>query len=186
MLTDGQFKECVAQKKIIVEPYDEHNARSGKYDVHLGRYLLVPEPISVPLDPNSLEIEPRYSKIDLQAKPFILQPGQFVLGQTHELIGLDGDIGMFIDGPTTLARLGLSIHQTSTFIPPGQDPHIITLEVYNAGIWQVQLSFNMRIGKLLAFQYDTLNVIQARQFNLYNGQQETRGADFRANIPRDN
>lgn len=176
MLTDRQIKNLILEKKILIEPYDEKNCRAGKYDIHLGQYLLVPSNPGQLIDPAQPTIQPTYQRIDLLEEPYILAPGQFVLGQTHERIGLHTTIGMLIDGSSTVARLGMTIHQTSTFIPPGQDPHIITLEIANVGPWPLKLTHRLRIGKVVIFEFSQENEVSSKSFNRYNGQQHTTGA----------
>ncbi len=179
MLTDSEIKKLVKDEKISIQPFNEAKVKAGKYNVHLGQYLLKPIPTDTILDPTDTSTTPEYEKIDLVTNTFVLRPKEFVLGQTLEFIGLSADIGMFIDGATTLARLGLSIHQSATFINPGQDPHIITLELYNAGPWKIKLTYKMRIGRLLVFKYNSANEICAKDYNRYNGQKETTGAIFK-------
>jgi len=182
MLSDKQIKKLIHLKKVTVTPYDESNLKAGKYDVHLGRYVLIPKKTKKIVDLYYPKFQPQYGREDISKKSFILNPGQFILGQTLEVIGLDSDIGMFIDGSTTMARLGILIHLSSTFIPPGQDPHIITLEIFNAGAWKVALSYKVKVGKLLVFKYSEKNAIAAKTFNRYNGQREATGAKIESKV----
>ena len=181
MLTDRQIKKLVADKKVTIAPYDENNVMAGKYNIHLGRYLLKPLNQGGVIDFDNIETQPKYEKLDLKEESFILEPGQFVLGQTNEEIGLSSDVGMFLDGSTSFARVGVTIHQSAFFIPPVQDPHIITLEFYNAGPWRVKLSYLLRVGKLIAFSYSEANKISAKMYNRYNGQKETTGSILMGN-----
>jgi dCTP deaminase len=181
MLTDGEIKDLIKRKSITIKPYDEKCIKAGKYDIHLGRYILVPEEPLKLINPADSTIQPSYKRKDITKKGYILEPGKFILGQTLEVIGLSSDVGMFIDGSTTMARLGLTIHLSSSFIPPGQDPHIITLEIFNAGIWKIKLTHNLRIGKLIMFKYQKSNMIEAKTFNKYNGQKEPIGAVIKKN-----
>ncbi|MFO0703865.1 MAG: dCTP deaminase [Patescibacteria group bacterium] len=177
MLTDTQIKTLLDNKKISVSDFDESNLKAGKYDIRLGKTILKPKNIGEVLDPASPKAKPEYERIDLsQGESYIVKPGEFILGQTHEMIGLDSDVGMLLDGNTTLARLGLMIHMTAMFINPGQDPGIITLEIHNAGPWQIKLSHKMIIGKLLVFEYSENNKIANKSYNKYNAQKETVGA----------
>lgn len=181
MLTDGQIRELISGGSISIDPFDDRRLREGKYDVALGEYILVPKNTYKVLNPTDPSILPEYSQYDITVEPFVLQPQQFVLGQTKEKIGLDSSVSMFIDGSTTLARIGLTIHQTAMFIPPGQDPHIITLEIVNSGPWAIRLTYGQKIGKVVVFRYSELNQRPAKEFNVYNAQQETTGAVFRKN-----
>ncbi|CAG1020429.1 dCTP deaminase [Patescibacteria group bacterium] len=178
ILTDTEILNLIQQKKITIEPFNEKHLRAGKYEVHLGQYILKPQNKGALIDPTIEGSKPEYKKFDLKEEAFILKPGMFILGQTNELIGLDSDTAMFIDGGSSIARLGLTIHQSASYIPPGQDPHIITLEIYNAGIWDVKLSFGLRIGKLITFRFNQKNKTDERSNNPYNGQKEATGSLF--------
>ncbi len=175
-LTDQQIKSLVQSGKVKIEPYSESLVRAGRYDIHLGQFLLLPKPTTTVLDPGNPTVQPEYERINLKSNSFTLQPGQFVLGQTLEKLTLAPDVGMFLDGSSTLARLGVSIHQAANFIPPGQDAHVITLEIMNVGPWQIKLSYKLRMGKLMVFTYSKDNVVSTRDFNRYNHQSETTGA----------
>lgn len=178
MLSDIDIKEQIDLGNISIDPFMGENLHAGKYDVHLGRFLLKPLASDDVVDPNDKATVPEYKKLDLDESSHVIKPGEFILGQTVEKIGLAAGIGMFVDGRSTLARLGLTIHQSATYIPAGQDPHIITLEIFNAGVWQVKLTNNMHIGKLIAFKFDQANAIEEKESNPYNGQKETTGAIF--------
>lgn len=65
-------------------------------------------------------------------EPFVLHPGQFVLGATIEKVCLPNDIAARIDGRSRLGRLGLVIHSTAGHIDPGFCGRI-TLEMSNIG-----------------------------------------------------
>lgn len=181
MLTDKQLLDLINNGRVTITPFNEKNLKAGKYDVHLGNNLLIPQDTTEIIDPTNPKSSPKYAKFNLAEKSFILEPKQFVLGQTAELVGLPADVGMFLDGSTTLARIGLTIHQSANYIPPGQDAHIITLEIFNASPWRIKLVDGMRIGKFIAFKYSEENRINAKDFNRYNGQQETTGAIFAPN-----
>lgn len=175
MLADVEIKKILKSGKVTVEPYDETLLGSSCLDVRLGKVLLKPKKGQL-IDLRKPELIAEYEKVDLTDEGFILEPGEFVLGQTYEFIGTSGDVGLFIDGRSTLARLGLSIHQTATFILPGTSPHIITLEIYNSSTFRVVLFPQMRIGKLMFFKLGTPNEIEYKSYGRYSGQSETTGA----------
>lgn len=181
MLTDNQIKKLIDLEKLKIEPFDGKNLKASRYDIHLGRYILKPKNVIEVMDLSDPRIQPEYEKIDISEDDFMLNPGDFVLGQTLEMLELDSDIGIFIDGSTTPARLGITIHQSATFVPPGQDSHIITLEIFNAGPWKVKLPYNLRIGKLIFFKTSEKNKISTKAHNRYNGQKETTGAIIQKN-----
>ncbi len=67
-----------------------------------------------------------------------LKPGEFVLAMTHESVSLPTNIIGRVEGRSTYARVGLSMHQTAPWIQPGWQGHI-TLEIMNNGPWKISL-----------------------------------------------
>src|SRR4051812_49659331 len=63
-------------------------------------------------------------------EPFVLHPGEFVLGQTLESIALPDDIVARLEGKSSLGRLGLLIHSTAGFVDPSWEGNL-TLELSN-------------------------------------------------------
>jgi dCTP deaminase len=106
-------------------------------------------------------IDPRLAQDDLTElvqtdddQPFVLHPGEFVLGSTLEEVGLDESIAARIEGKSSLGRLGLLVHSTAGFIDPGFRGHI-TLELSNAANLPIRLWPGMRIGQLCVFALTT-------------------------------
>lgn len=111
---------------------------------------------------------------------FILEPGDFILGVTYEKVILSNDIVGIVEGRSTYARLGMSMHQTAPWIQPGWEGQI-TLEFLNAGPLRLslipgvdrpcQLSF-MRLSSELttaeAYGSKTLDSYQAQRHPLPN------------------
>jgi len=79
--------------------------------------------------------------------PFILHPGEFVLGSTLERIRLPDDLVARLEGKSSLGRLGLLIHSTAGFIDPGWDGHV-TLELSNVANLPVTIYPEMKIGQI--------------------------------------
>lgn len=175
MLTDKEIKEFIKQSKISIDPYDEKCVKPSNYEIHLGTTFLLPKPDMV-IDIKKGQI-PDYEKVSVsENEGILLEPRQFLLGQTSEKISLDSDIGCFIDGRSTFARIGISIHQSATFVLPGQDPHIITLEIFNAGNFKVRVYPHDKIGKLIFFKTAESNEQAYKDYGRYAGQSETTGA----------
>ena len=70
---------------------------------------------------------------------FILEPGDFVLALTHETVQIPPDLIGMVEGRSTYARMGLTMHQTAPWIQPGWRGQI-TLEIRNAGPLQISLT----------------------------------------------
>jgi dCTP deaminase len=86
--------------------------------------------------------------------PFILHPGEFVLGSTYEVISLPDDIAGRLEGKSSLGRLGLLTHSTAGFIDPGFSGHV-TLELSNVATLPIKLWPGMKIGQLCLFRLES-------------------------------
>lgn len=177
MLTDKEIKKIVKNKRVTIEPYDENLIGPSSYDLRLGPVLLKPKD-GVVVDLRSEEKRPEYDRIEIPDEGYVLGPNEFVLGQTLEFIGTDSDVGCIIDGRSTIARLGLTVHQTAMVINPGVASHIITLEIFNASQFYVVLFKEMPIAKLMFFDLNGKNDIPYKEIGKYSGQSETTGAKY--------
>ena len=84
-------------------------------------------------------------------EPFVLHPGEFVLGSTLESVALPDDLAGRLEGKSSLGRLGLLTHSTAGFIDPGFTGHI-TLELSNVANLPITLWPGMKIGQLCLFR----------------------------------
>ena len=103
-------------------------------------------------------IDPRQQQDDLTTlvetvddQPFVLHPGEFVLGSTFESVNLPDDLAGRREGKSSLGRLGLLTHSTAGFIDPGFTGHI-TLELSNVANLPITLWPGMKIGQLCLFR----------------------------------
>jgi dCTP deaminase len=83
--------------------------------------------------------------------PFVLHPGEFVLGSTLERVRLPDDLVARLEGKSSLGRLGLLIHSTAGFIDPGWDGHV-TLELSNVANLPITIYHGMKIGQVSFMQ----------------------------------
>jgi dCTP deaminase len=84
-------------------------------------------------------------------EPFVLHPGEFVLGSTLEVVSIPDDLAARLEGKSSLGRLGLLTHSTAGFVDPGFSGHI-TLELSNVANLPITLWPGMKIGQLCLFQ----------------------------------
>jgi dCTP deaminase len=87
-------------------------------------------------------------------EPFVLHPGEFVLGSTLEVISVPDDLAARLEGKSSLGRLGLLTHSTAGFVDPGFSGHI-TLELSNVANLPITLWPGMKIGQLCLFRLTT-------------------------------
>jgi dCTP deaminase len=91
-------------------------------------------------------------KIDIKDnEPFIIHPGEFVLAQIKERIKIPADLAAYVDGRSSLGRIGLVVHVTSGFVDPGFAGNLV-LEMTNVGKMPIAIHPGMRICKLVLFK----------------------------------
>jgi dCTP deaminase len=175
MLTDIEVLTEIESDRIRIEPFNEKKVAPAAYYFTLGKHLLIPKPNqTIKLTGDD---DPEYTEIDIENKPYTIKPDEFLLGQTAESLTLANNIGMFLDGRTTLARLGLTIHQTATFIHPGHSKSIITLEIKNNGNHDIELTSGIDIGKGVFFKSTSDAMKSYKDTGIYKSQLKVTGAD---------
>ncbi|CAL4319332.1 dCTP deaminase [Buchnera aphidicola (Protaphis terricola)] len=156
-LCDQDIEEWLIQKKLIIIPYPRKELIHGiTVDIHLGNKFRIfyqhaiscinlsssKEKISKDLK-NTISDEKLFSKNN----PVFLKPGSLILFSTLENITLPDNLVGWLDGRSSLARLGLMIHMTSHRIDPGWSGNIV-LEIFNAGHLTLELSPKIKIAAL--------------------------------------
>lgn len=152
LLSDRDILAEIEAQRIRVEPYDEAMIQPSSIDIRLDRYFRVFENHRYP------HIDPAADQSDLTRQvqpegdePFILHPGEFVLGSTYEVCSLPDDVAARVEGKSSLGRLGLLTHATAGFVDPGFSGHV-TLELANVATLPIKLYPGMKIGQLCFFR----------------------------------
>mgnify|MGYP003704019825 CR=1 FL=1 len=112
-------------------------------------------------------------------EPFILHPGEFVLGSTFEQVTLPDDIAARLEGKSSLGRLGLLIHSTAGYVDPGWDGYL-TLELSNVANLPITIYPGMKIGQISFFQLTTAaeTPYGSKGRNKYQGQRGPTASRF--------
>jgi len=158
ILSDKDIRAAIAAGQITITSEDgKHGQVIGpsSYDIRLGKHFKVYKHAHLAvLDPTKPEsFQDVTETVEIQdGKPFIVQPGEFVLGVTMETVKLPDDIVARVEGRSSLGRLGIIIHSTAGFIDPGFEGSI-TLEITNINRMPVALYPGMRIGQ---FAFETM------------------------------
>jgi dCTP deaminase len=152
LLSDRDLLTEIDNKRVAVEPFDMEMIQPSSIDVRLDRMFRVFENHKYPhIDP-SIEQEDLTRLVEPEGDdPFILHPGEFVLGSTLEVVSLPDDLAGRLEGKSSLGRLGLLTHSTAGFIDPGFSGHI-TLELSNVATLPIKLFPGMKIGQLCLFR----------------------------------
>jgi dCTP deaminase len=148
VLSDRTIRRLLAEGRIELDPYDESLIQPSSVDVRVDRFFRVFHNNRYPFIDVKQEQEDLTELVEVDGEqPFVLHPGEFVLGSTLERVRLPDDLVARLEGKSSLGRLGLLIHSTAGFIDPGWDGHV-TLELSNVANLPVTIYPEMKIGQL--------------------------------------
>lgn len=152
LLSDRDIVSQIAAGRIQLDPWDAAMVQPASIDVRLDRYFRVFENHRYDaIDPAADQPELTRMVSPAGDEPFILHPGEFVLGATYERVSLANDVAARLEGKSSLGRLGLLTHSTAGFIDPGFTGHV-TLELSNMANLPILLWPGMKIGQLCFFR----------------------------------
>jgi dCTP deaminase len=155
VLSDRSIKEALSSGRIRVEPLDPDDIQPASVDIHLSAKFQVFHNSRYPfIDPIREQVDLMESVEATREEPFVLHPGEFVLGATVERIVLPDDVVARLEGKSSLGRLGLLIHSTAGYVDPGWEG-TLTLELSNVANLPIVLSPGMPIGQVSFFQLTT-------------------------------
>jgi len=149
ILSDRSIREALADGRIEIDPLDESCIQPSSVDLTIDRYFRVFRNHTTPIIDVKQNLEDLTELVELADDeiPFMLHPGEFVLGSTAERVKLPTDLVGRLEGKSSLGRLGLLIHSTAGFIDAGWDGHI-TLELSNIATLPITLYPGMKIGQI--------------------------------------
>jgi dCTP deaminase len=152
LLSDRDISAELDSGRVALDPYDPAMLQPSSIDVRLDRFFRLFDNHKYPV------IDPAQDQPDLTRlvevdpdEPFVLHPGEFVLGSTFEQVTLPDDIAARLEGKSSLGRLGLLTHSTAGFIDPGFSGHV-TLELSNVATLPITLWPGMKIGQMCFFR----------------------------------
>jgi len=152
MLSDIDIKKALEEKWIEVSPLDKGFIQPSSIDLKVGYEFRVFE------NHKYSHIDPKAEQEDLTTlvtatveEPFVLHPGEFVLGTTFEKVTLSNKVVARLEGKSSLGRIGLLIHSTAGFVDPGFSGYL-TLELSNVANLQIMIYPEMKIGQI-SFYY---------------------------------
>ena len=157
ILSDKTLMKMIEEKSLIVEPLEKEQIQPASIDIRLGNTFSIVEDTSTGII--NLENEIKYKTITTDS--YILLPNQFVLATTMEYFDLPNDLTAFVEGRSSLGRMGLFI-QNAGWVDSGFKGEI-TLELYNANRCAIELKAGRRVGQLVFAKMDDTAL------NPYNG-----------------
>ncbi len=148
LLSDRDLRAEITAGRLGIDPFDDTLVQPSSIDVRLDcLFRVFNNTRYTHIDPAQQQDELTSLVEPADGEPFVLHPGEFVLGSTLELIALPDDLAGRLEGKSSLGRLGLLTHSTAGFIDPGFSGHI-TLELSNVANLPITLWPGMKIGQL--------------------------------------
>ncbi|MDT0594555.1 dCTP deaminase [Glaciecola petra] len=170
-LCDKDIKKHIAEGNIVISPAPSEVSISGvTVDVRLGNKFRVFEDHQAPFIDLSGQKHEVQAALDTvmsdeividDDKAFFLHPGELAIAVTHESITLPANMVGWLDGRSSLARLGLMVHVTAHRIDPGWSGNIV-LEFFNSGKLPLALKPKMKIG---AVSFELLSDYAEQPYN---------------------
>src|SRR5438067_3037282 len=152
VLSDATISRYLAEGRIEIDPYEAALLQPSSVDVRVDRLFRVFHNNRYPFIDVKVEQDELTELVEVDGdEPFILHPGEFVLGSTLERITLSDDLVARLEGKSSLGRLGLLIHSTAGFIDPGFSGHV-TLELSNVANLPITIYYGMKIGQISFMQ----------------------------------
>ncbi len=165
ILSDKTISKMIEEKTLVIEPVTKEQIQPASVDIRLGNTFSVVDdtPSGIITLGNKIEYK------TIETDKYLILPGQFVLATTMEYFELPDDLTAFVEGRSSLGRMGLFI-QNAGWVDPGFKGEI-TLELYNANRCAIELQAGRRVGQLVFAKMDD------SALNPYNGKyQGQRGA----------
>ena len=154
VLSDRTIRSEIDAGRIVVEPFDPTLVQPSSVDVRVDRRFRVFRNSRYPYIDVRQPMEGLTEPVEVEnGEPFILHPGEFVLGQTLEKVTLPNDLVARLEGKSSLGRLGLLIHSTAGFVDSGFSGNL-TLELSNVANLPITIYEGMPIGQISFMRMD--------------------------------
>ena len=154
VLSDRTIREEIESGRIVIDPFEASNVQPSSIDVRVDRQFRVFHNARYPYIDVRQPMDDLTELVEISdEEPFILHPGEFVLGQTLERVTLPDDLVARLEGKSSLGRLGLLIHSTAGFVDSGFSGNL-TLELSNVANLPITIYHGMPIGQISFMRMD--------------------------------
>jgi dCTP deaminase len=188
VLSDRTIRAEIEAGRIEIDPFDDSRVQPSSVDLRVDRKFRVFHNARHPFIDVRKPMEDLTELVIAEGdRPFILHPGEFVLGQTLERVSLPDDLVARLEGKSSLGRLGLLIHSTAGFVDSGFSGNL-TLELSNVANLPITIYFGMPIGQISFMRMDgPVDSPYGSQntASKYQGQDEPTPSRFYQNFERE-
>lgn len=156
------------EKKLVIDPLGKNAVQPASVDCSIGSHFLAVDEHH--MDMIRLDSEIKYRSIE--AQEITLAPHTFILATTQEYFELPDNLTAFVEGRSSIGRMGLFI-QNAGWVDPGFKGRI-TLELYNSNSLPIKLLAGWRVCQLVFCKMDSSPSMPYR--GKYQGQMQTTGS----------
>ncbi|MCB0357431.1 MAG: dCTP deaminase [Bdellovibrionales bacterium] len=168
ILSDHTLTEMIEKKELVVEPLQPESIQPASIDCHLGDHFLVVEDRQM----HTIELDSEINYREIKGSEIVIPPHSFLLATTQEYIKLPDNLTAFVEGRSSIGRIGLFI-ENAGWVDPGFEGQI-TLELYNANSLPIRLQAGRRVCQLVFCKMD--RAAQYPYRGKYQGQRNTTGS----------
>ncbi len=168
ILSDSTLRSMIEKAELSVSPLTEESIQPASIDCRLGTHFLIVEDRNMEI----LDLNSEILYRSIEGESITIPPHSFLLATTMEYVKLPNDLTAFVEGRSSVGRMGLFI-QNAGWVDPGFEGQI-TLELYNANSLPIRLQAGRRICQLVFCKMDqeTPNPYRGK----YQGQMNTTGS----------
>lgn len=168
ILSDKTIRSMIKQGLLVTNAIEKNQIQPASLDVRLGdTFAIVEDSYN-----NIIGMDSKVRYTQIRTEKYILMPGQFVLATTKEYVKLPNNVTAFVEGRSSLGRMGLFI-QNAGWVDPGFEGEI-TLELYNANRCAIELQAGRRVGQLV---FALMDSVADNPYNgKYQGQTKATGS----------
>lgn len=168
ILSDATLRRLVESGDLGVNPLDNDSIQPASIDMRLGNHFLVVEDRQM----HTIDLNTEIVYRQIEGNSIIIPPHSFLLATTLEYIRLPNDLTAFVEGRSSIGRIGLFI-QNAGWVDPGFEGQI-TLELYNANSLPIRLEAGRRICQLVFCRMDQAAAVPYK--GKYQGQRNATGS----------
>lgn len=148
ILSDQTIRSMMEQGDLSIDPLEDHQIQPASVDIRLGTHFLKIDENAI----ESIQLDRPAKYVEFESEQVIIPPHSFLLATTKEYIRLPQHITAFVEGRSSIGRMGLFI-QNAGWVDPGFEGEI-TLELYNANRLPIRLTSGRRLAQLVFAEMD--------------------------------
>lgn len=172
ILSDTSLRELIREGAIVIDPLSEHCIQPASIDCRLGTHFLTLETATSFENRGIISMDEEIHYREIEGDKIIIPPHSFLLATTLEYIKLPNGLTAFVEGRSSIGRMGLFI-QNAGWVDAGFEGQI-TLELYNANSLPIELQAGRRICQLVFCKMD--REAQRPYQGKYQGQRKSVGS----------